>query len=446
MTGLSIKDLNHIFERLRSGTVPERGLMAFAVGVEKARAELDRQLALAASNEGAVKFLRGGYGCGKTFMAQLTAQDARDREFVTSFVVVSDNDLHFHRFDELYRKVVGELATSSCPRGALGDLLDRWMGWTESALIDGGADPDAPSFDALVNERLEQDLNAMTGGAAPADMVRVIRTIFALKAKGELSDAAALLSWLAGSQNVGAAPKRLAGVKGEIGSEDALSYLRGLLAVVKLARYKGLVIVIDEVETILRMREDTRKKCLNGLRQIVDHAPNLPGLLWLFTGTPELFDGKRGVAALPPLYDRLRLITQAGPSGDGAPAFVSLRQPQLSLTPFDAARLLAVAKKLRGLYPCPDRARLGERVNDAFLARLVAEVTTGFKGDVGVVPRQFLRELVTVFDSVQEHEGYDPALAYRFHLPAALSPEEAQVVTGAPLGQRDEDSGGGEAW
>lgn len=63
---MSIKDIEHIFERLRSGVVPERGLETFAVGIDKQRTEIHRQLKLAADGEGVFKFLRGGYGCGKT--------------------------------------------------------------------------------------------------------------------------------------------------------------------------------------------------------------------------------------------------------------------------------------------------------------------------------------------------------------------------------------------
>jgi tRNA A37 threonylcarbamoyladenosine biosynthesis protein TsaE len=101
--GLERRDVEHVFERLRSGVVPERGLSAFAVGIEKQRTEIGRLLEMAAQGEGLFKFLRGGYGCGKTFMARLAALDAKVKGFVTSFVVVSDNDLHFHKFDELYR-------------------------------------------------------------------------------------------------------------------------------------------------------------------------------------------------------------------------------------------------------------------------------------------------------------------------------------------------------
>ena len=69
-----------------------------------------------------------------------------------------------------------------------------------------------------------------------------------------------------------------------------MAYLRGVLEIVKAAGYKGLVIVIDEAETILRMRADVRGKSLNGIRQIIDAADRYPGLLWMFTGTPEFFD------------------------------------------------------------------------------------------------------------------------------------------------------------
>ena len=111
---MAFRDAAHIFKTLRNGAVPKAGLEAFAVGIERHRKELQRKLDEAKSGEGDVKFLRGGYGCGKTFMARLAVLDAQAKGFATSFVVVSDNDLHFHRFDELYRKVVQELGTSSC--------------------------------------------------------------------------------------------------------------------------------------------------------------------------------------------------------------------------------------------------------------------------------------------------------------------------------------------
>ena len=391
----SQRDREHIFERLRSGVVPERGLEAFAVGIEKQRAEIRRLLDLAASGEGVFKFLRGGYGCGKTFMARLALLDAQARGFATSFVVVSDNDLHFHKFDDVYRKVVQELGTSSCPRGALGDIIDRWIAKVENALVDGGADENADDFDQKVQKRIEEDITSLTGGKAPEDLGRVLREVFKLKQAGKVREAGALMSWLSGSENVGGSEKKAAGIKGDITSTDAMAYLQGVLEVVKAAGYKGLVIVIDEAETILRMRGDVRGRSLNGIRQIIDAADRYKGLLWVFTGTPEFFDTRRGVAGLQPLHDRIRFQIEGG--------LVSMRQPQLELNPFDRDRLMDVGLRLRELYPMGDPNIVAQRVTPAVISAKVDDVTKGFGGDVGIVPRQFLRTLVNLFDVVAEN-------------------------------------------
>jgi hypothetical protein len=432
MSTLTQKDVEHVFESLRKGLVPGRGIDAFAVGIEKQRGELHRQLDLAGSGEGTVKFLRGGYGCGKTFMARLALLDAQARGFATSFVVVSDNDLKFHRFDDVYRKVLTELGTASCSRGALGDILDRWIGRVEDSLVAIGDNDSDPAFDAKVQMRLDEDLAAMTGGHAPQDFVRVIQTIFELKQMGEVAEAGALISWLCGSGNVAASAKKAAGIKGDIGSRDALDYLRGVLEIVKAAGYTGLVIVIDEAETILRMRSDSRHKSLNGIRQIADAASSYPGMLWVFTGTPEFFDTRHGVAGLAPLHDRIRFLKQG--------RFASLRQPQLELAPFDANRLQSVALRLRELFPTSDRGRLDQTISTAFVERLVAEVTAGFKGDVGIVPRQFLREFVHQLDLVEEHADYDPMSEYGFYA-KELSIEEQYVLSGTRLIDLDEADG-----
>ena len=430
MSVLTARDKDHVFEALRKGLVPERGLDAFAVGIDRARAELHRQLDLAGAGEGTIKFLRGGYGCGKTFMARLAVLDAQAKGFATSFVVVSDNDLKFHRFDDVYRKVVTELSTASCPRGALGDVLDRWIARIEDAMVAAGADEDADDFDSKVRARLEEELASLTGGQAPQDFIRVVQAIFELKQEGELAEAGALLSWLSGSGNVAASAKKRAGVKGDVGSRDALDYLRGVLEIVKAAGYRGLVIVIDEAETILRMRRDSRHKSLNGIRQISDAAGSYPGLLWLFTGTPEFFDTRQGVAGLAPLHDRIRFMRQG--------RYASLRQAQLELRPFDAERLKAVALALRELYPAVDRPHMEEQVSPGFIELLVKEVTRGFKGDVGVVPRQFLREIVTQLDLVDEHGEYSPMREYGFEA-KELSPQEQWAVDGEPPQVEDAD-------
>ncbi|HHH12131.1 MAG TPA: BREX system ATP-binding protein BrxD [Sorangium sp.] len=394
---ISKRDREHIFHRLRSGVVPTRGLDAFAVGIDRHRAEIGRLLDLLEAGEGEFKFLRGGYGCGKTFMARLAVADAQARGFATSFVVVSDNDWHFHRFDDVYHKVVQGLGTSSCPRGALGDIIDRWIAKVEAGLSDGGADENAADFDELVGERMTADIAALSGGKAPEDLARVLRHVFLLKQQGNVRGACALVSWLSGSSNVSAGDKKVAGIKGDITSKEAMGYLRGIVEVVKAAGYNGLVIVIDEAETILRMRKGIREKSLNGIRQIIDAAASFGGLLWLFTGTPEFFDTRRGVAGLQPLHDRLEFLNDGG--------LVTMRQPQLELHPFNRMRLKDVALRLRDLYLTDDPNALRAKVTAERIGAMVDDMTSGFNGDVGVIPRQFLRRLVNLMDEVADYPG-----------------------------------------
>ena len=91
----------------------------------------------------------------------------------------------------------------------------------------------------------------------------------------------------------------------------------------------GLVLVLDEVETLQRVRGDVREKALNALRQLLDELPLYPGLYLLITGTPAFFDGPQGVRRLTPLAQRLH--TDFGTD----PRFDNPRAPQVRLRGFD---------------------------------------------------------------------------------------------------------------
>ncbi len=434
-----MNEIEHIFERLRSGTVPEKGLDQFAVGIDKPLNEIKRQLNLVSTGEGAFKFLRGGYGCGKTFMSQYATLEALKQNFAVSFVVVSPNDTQFHKFDEVYHKIVSGLRTSMAASGALEDAIDRWIARIEDRLVDEIGD-DAEDFDEQVKNRFETELCELSEEASSSDFINVIKAYFEAKQEGDYQTASSLISWLSGSKNVAASAKKKAGIKGEISSSTAMLYLKGILSIIKKSGHTGLVIIVDELETILRTRSDVRGKSLNGLRQIIDAAKDFPGMLWILTGTREFFDSRKGVAGLEPLHDRIKFTESGG--------FVSPKQPQLELKPFDKQRLKSVALKLREIFPYQDKTRIFNLIDDDFLDQLCEQVTAGFKGDVGVIPRQFLRELITVLDLVEEHDGSDgdeeyiPKQAYNFST-GGFSEEEQSLNSDEQASSADNDSNSG---
>lgn len=431
-----IHETEHIFERLRSGTVPEKGLDKFAVGIDRPLAEIHRQLDLAALGEGGFKFLRGGYGCGKTFMSQYTLLEAMNANFAVSFVVVSPNDTQFHKFDDVYHKIVSNLRTSMTENGALEFMIDGWIAQLEDQLADEIGD-DAPDFDDKVKARFETELAELTRESTGNEFINVLKAYFDAKQDGDYQTASSLISWLSGSKNIAAKIKSKAGIKGEISSSSAMLFLKGIVNIVKRAGYKGLVVVIDELETIMRTRSDVRQKSLNGLRQIIDAAKDFHGMIWVFTGTPEFFDSRKGVAGLEPLHDRIKFSTSGG--------FTSAKQPQLELTPFNVSRLKQVALKLREIFPSKDRNRIYRLVDDEFIDFLATSVTTGLRGDVGVIPRHFLRDLVNVLDNVEEFDGSDggeeyiPNKQYKFPM-SELSDDDERLRMGETEPESEADS------
>lgn len=394
-----------IFEELRKGTVPEEGHSAFAVGIDPVINELHRNMESVSTGEkkGNIKFLRGNYGCGKTFISKYTLSLAREKGFVTSFVVISPNDTQFHNFQVVYHKICQNFQSESSKSvGVLAEALDRWFGIIEDTLISKeNLKYVDPKFDEAVINRFEAELVSLLKDDVSQDFLSVVRAYFFAKQEGDIAKAGHLLSWLSGSTNVSAQAKKSAGIKGEIDSKTALTYLKGILSILSSAGYKGLIIVLDEMETILRERRDVREKSMTGLRQITDAVGSFRGSLWIFTGTEEFFDSPKGVKGLQPLHERIGFQKV----GD----FVNLRQAQLELKPLNNDRLLNIAIRLRDLYPTKERMRINQKVNDEFLKRYADEITKGFKGLVGVVPRLFIRDLINIFDLVADNEDFDPA-------------------------------------
>ena len=76
---------------------------------------------------------------------------------------------------------------------------------------------------------MDAELASLTSGTAPEDMSRVLRALFLCKQAGKLVEAVDFPSWLSASEHVAASAKRAAGVKGDIGSREAMDYLHGLL-------------------------------------------------------------------------------------------------------------------------------------------------------------------------------------------------------------------------
>lgn len=404
-----------IVSALRRGTVPSSGLDALAVGIDAFGSTLTEELASVASGRGGFKAVRGEYGTGKTFFGRWLQERARSMGFAATEVQINETETPLHRLETVYRRLVEHLGTADTASGAFRSVIDGWFyALEQDVLADPGVDPDDAAgllqrTDALMEARLSAISNT-----APA-FSAVLRTYRQALASGDASLADGLISWLAGQPNVAASVKRAAGIKGDLDHFGASNFLVGLLTILRDSGFSGLVLVLDEVETLQRMRTDTREKGLNALRQWIDEidAGHYPGLYLVVTGTPAFFDGPQGVQRLAPLAQRLHVDFGTDRRFDNP------RAVQIRLATFDHSALLAVGRRVRDIY-AQGRAqeqRIRTLVDDSYLDVLARAVAGGLGGKVGVAPRLFLKKLVAdVLDRVDLHPDFDPRQHYSLTL------------------------------
>lgn len=420
-----------VIDALRRGTVPRSGLDLLAVGLDRFATAMDEDLATVARGGAAFHAVRGEYGSGKTFFARWLSERAKRKGLATSEIQISETETPLHRLETVYRRLTERLTTATHQPSALRAVIDSWLYTLEEHVLETGevAEDDEQALAAAVDTLLEQRL-ADVARTTPA-FAAALRGYRQALADGDSATAESLVAWLGGQKSVAASARRAAGVRGDLDHFGALGFLQGLLTVLRDCGHPGLLLVLDETETLQRVRGDVREKGLNALRQLIDEidAGRFPGLFLVLTGTPAFFDGQQGVQRLPPLAQRLATDFSADARFD------SPRAVQLRLGGFDLERLGELGRTVRDLYAGVARnpERIAAVVDDAYVDTLARALTGELGGKVGVAPRLFLRKLVeAVLDRVDEYADFDPRRDYPITVTdSELTETERNAAAGA---------------
>ncbi|WP_030490602.1 BREX system ATP-binding protein BrxD [Micromonospora chokoriensis] len=418
MTTVSPARRREVIDALRRGAVPSAGLDLFAVGLDRFAGAIGDEMDSVASGSSVFKAVRGEYGSGKTFFARWIAERAKQANLAVAEVQISENETPLHKLETVYRRLSERLTTSTFPPSALRPIVDGWFYALEEDVLAAGqiAADDADALDGAVDTLLDQRL-ALVSRSAPA-FAAALRGYRAAAARGDAATADAVLAWLGGQPHVAAAARRAAGVRGDLDHFAALSFLQGLLAVLRDSGHPGLLLVLDEVETLQRVRSDARDKALNALRQLIDevHSGRFPGLYLVITGTPAFYEGPQGVQRLAPLAQRLAVDFSTDPRFDNP------RAVQIRLPGFTVDSLVELGGRVRNLYADGSASpeRVATLVDDRYLGELSRAVAGGLGGKVGVAPRLFLKKLVgEVLDRVDQFPEFDPRQHYALTLSTA---------------------------
>ncbi|MEG3632476.1 BREX system ATP-binding protein BrxD [Micromonospora palythoicola] len=430
MSDVSPVRRRQVIDALRRGAVPAAGLDLLAVGLDRFVTAVGEDLSAVAASGSVFKAIRGEYGSGKTFFTRWIAEQAKRANFATAEVQISENETPLHKLETVYRRLTERLSTATFPPSALRAVVDGWFYALEEDVLATGevvAD-DAGALDSAVGALLDQRL-ATVSRSAPA-FAAALRGYRAAALAGDTATADAVLAWLGGQPHVAASARRVAGVRGDLDHFAALSFLQGLLVVLRDSGHPGLLLVLDEVETLQRVRSDARDKALNALRQLIDevYSGRFPGLYLVITGTPAFYDGPQGAQRLAPLAQRLAVdfTTDA--------RFDNPRAVQIRLTGFTVDSLVEMGARVRDLYADGSVApqRIQAVVDDDYLRELAQAVAGGLGGRVGVAPRLFVKKLVgEVLDRVDQFTDFDPRQHYALTLTAAEMTDVERNATSA---------------
>lgn len=413
----------NIINALRRGTVPASGLERIAVGLDIEEDVVAAQLDFVARGGGDIKFIRGDYGSGKTFLVARALEIAREKGFVTAHVVISSSS-PLHKTKGIYQQICASLRTRE-EEHAQKSIIDSWLFGIEERILK--VSDRTLSEEVLEKATLAEIETALAGiSELNTSLAAALRTYYRANNAGDFQNSQAAIGWICAEPNVGREFKQKAGIRGDVDEATAFTFLRGLLRIIVSAGYSGLSVAIDEVETTQSLPRNQREKGYRTLQMIVDSLDrgDLPHSYFIFTGTPAFFDGPRGIRTLPPLYDRISVIQ----TGEG---FRNPRQPQITLAKFDAKKLEQVALKVMDIYSAAYTEVDRSRVSHRFIRAMIKKVTGKFGGRVDVIPRIFLKEYVDVLDKCELYEDFDPWEQYHFetdHLKGELKEEEEAVM------------------
>jgi len=357
--------LSHvIIDALRLGTAPIRGAVLLAVGRETVLEGVRRELEHVSAGNSVLRVLNGEYGMGKTLTLRVLQDYAFQRGFATSFVTLTPRECPLYDLRAVYEHIVKSVRVEECrDRPALELILENWAEKVKSDVRDRGRAP--WSFWKLslpFKEALTVYFDATS------------RNNFVLAEKA--------LSWIHGDVKTLRDARQL-GVSGAITSSNALEILGDLTRMIRELGLCGLVILLDEAETIPSICGMARRmEAYQNLNKLANGAGSTPYSYFVYATTPPFFDFLADCGLGKTVIARQRITT---------------------LENLSRAEFVDLALVIRDLYLQAYGWKGDERTRDARMRALVFTCLDRLKDRV--TPRLIVRILVKSLDLCHENRG-----------------------------------------
>ncbi|WXR62050.1 BREX system ATP-binding domain-containing protein [Peptostreptococcaceae bacterium AGR-M142] len=231
-----------------------------------------------------VKFLKGEYGSGKTFLLNIVKELGLEKNFVVAKIDLNGNEI-FSKIEDVYYLVVNNL--ESIYGKGLYSILENKLNNDNIDIVTDNLLKINPLFSMILNKYYQN--------------------------KDNMDIKTTAISYLTGNHEnmyIDYLHNTL-GLKSKIKNQNALLYLNSLSELFKTLGFSGFIILVDEIEAIKSAHNrNLRDKALFNIRTLFDKAneKSINSTLWIFSGTNDFFvDSKKGIKSYNALSDRLYL-------------------------------------------------------------------------------------------------------------------------------------------
>ena len=385
-----------IIEELRKGTVPVDYVPFFTVGRENWLTFIEDDLDKYIAEGGAkVRFLSGDYGDGKTHFMSVIRHISLQKGFAVSFVVLT-REVPIHKFEAVYQTIVKQLRGRYDGLG-IRSLLEDYINESEKMLIQENGDLSTEKLSEISNEMRSlpgMDINFANG------VIALLKNRFQPLGEREEQDERdnareILFHWFEGGK-VAKKDLKPFQIFEVINKTNSKNLLNALIAFLRHVGYKGLILLMDELETVVGQAKSVRSAAYENVRLLIDNTEQAGYLHIFFSIIPDVLESEKGFKSYDALWSRVRSI--------GESKRLNYRGVLIDLhrTPLKTAELVELGKTLRTIHGVSYRWETEERITDDLLEQICKnQKKMGVLSEV----RLFVKQVIRVLDMGEQGES-----------------------------------------
>jgi hypothetical protein len=375
ISGLPKEAALQLILRLKQGRNVIFGTSFFSVGREPwLQGSAQILTDIEETNDSVVRFIRGDYGVGKTNFAARILEMALHRGWTGAYIELSDSVM-LYEFHQVFAQVCEKLylpeeldystGIAIRPSGVIGVLESCYKRTRASVGLGPGADLSTSARTDILSR-----INSLLRRAQIfGDFATAVRLFYEGRLDGDVDSCRIAERWFRADPRA-----RINGVLRPVTKVNGKEHLRSLSAMLDAMGYKGLLIIIDELERIMEEPRLRRRKSYTILRELIDNVDGENGMrssCLYAVAPPGQFESANGFIEVDALASRIQAPILAKGQIDVMGAIVDL-----DAAPLSVVHQIDLAKNIRALHSCARGWHAEESVDDTQLKSIIDEINS----------------------------------------------------------------------